>query len=135
MAARAAFAKLNRRLRAQDDSDGIGSTGLSLLGLLLRNGPSTATALALQERLQPQSLTRALRALEERKLIARRADDADRRRSTITITEAGTALVLRTVRKREAWLAKAIAATLSPTEREMLRLTLALVERLADADE
>jgi DNA-binding MarR family transcriptional regulator len=132
---RAAFAKLNRRLRAQDDSDGIGSTGLSLLGRLSRDGPSTATALALEERLQPQSLTRTLRALEARKLIVRCTDPADRRRSSITITQDGRVYLLRTLRNRESWLAHAMAETLSPTERELLLLATTLVERLADADE
>jgi DNA-binding MarR family transcriptional regulator len=106
-----------------------------LLGRLARDGPSTATTLALQERLQPQSLTRVLRALEARDLIARRADDADRRRSTITITEDGKAYLVRTLRQREAWLAKAIGSTLSSTERQMLLLAITLVERLADADD
>jgi DNA-binding MarR family transcriptional regulator len=133
--ARAAFAKLNRRLRAQDDSDGVGSTGLSLLGRLSRDGPSTATALAMQERLQPQSLTRVLRALEARNFIARCADAADRRRSTITITKDGSLHLLRTLRRRETWLAKAIGSTLSSTEREMLVLAITLVERIADADD
>lgn len=132
---RAAFAKLNRRLRTQDDSDGIGSTGLSLLGRLSRDGPSTATALASDERLQPQSLTRTLHLLEVRAFIARCTDPADRRRSTITITHDGQAYLLRTLRNRESWLAHAMAETLSPTERELLLLATTLVERLADARE
>ena len=134
-ALRATLAKLNRRLRAQDDSADIGSTGLSLLGRLAREGPSTAALLATQERLQPQSLTRTLRTLEARGLITRVADDADRRRSTITITPAGIETLRSHVRNREAWLAKAMASSFSATERDVLRIAVTLMERLADAED
>jgi DNA-binding MarR family transcriptional regulator len=131
---RAALSRLNRRLRAEDDGDGVGSTGLSLLGRLLRDGPSSASALATRERLQPQSLTRTLQSLEKRHLIDRAADTSDRRRSTITITPAGIDVLRRSVLTRESWLARAILSTLSPTERDLLRITIPLLDRLADAD-
>ena len=130
---RAALARLNRRLRAEDDGDGVGSTGLSVLGRLYRDGPSTATALATQERLQPQSLTRTLQSLEKRALIARVADASDRRRSTITITRAGVEALRRSVLNRESWLSQAMLSTLSPTERGLLAITTTLLDRLADA--
>jgi len=130
---RAALARLNRRLRAEDEDDGVGSTGLSLLGRLLRDGPASATTLATQERLQPQSLTRTLQALEKRALIGRAADASDRRRSTITITAAGVNALRRSVLSRESWLARAMLATLTPTERDLLVIATTLLDRLADA--
>jgi len=134
-ALRAGLARLNRRLRAQDEAGGVGSTGLSLLGRLYRGGPCTASELAAREGLQPQSLTRTLQMLEERGLISRETDAGDRRRSTITIMDTGLLLLHQVMRSREAWLARAMAATLSPTERELLRLAASLLERLADADD
>jgi DNA-binding MarR family transcriptional regulator len=130
---RAALARLNRRLRAEDEGDGIGSTGLSVLGRLLRDGPSSATALATRERLQPQSLTRTLQSLEQRSLIARASDASDRRRSTITITRAGIDALRRSVLNRESWLSRAMLSTLTPTERDLLAITITLLDRLADA--
>lgn len=127
------MAKLNRRLRALEDPGGVGSTGLSLLGRLWRHGPTTASALAHEERLQPQSLTRTLQALEKHALIVRAIDPSDRRCTTIAITKNGIATLRRSVRQRESWLANAMATTLSPTERDLLRLSIALMERLADA--
>jgi DNA-binding MarR family transcriptional regulator len=132
---RAAIAKLNRRLRAHSASAGVGSTGLSLLGRLLRAGPSTAAELAAGEGLQPQSLTRALQSLEERGLIARTADAADKRRSIISILPPGVAVLRDNVRGREAWLAEAISATLSRNERDMLQIAASLIERVAEHDE
>ncbi len=111
----------------------MGATGLSVLGRLYRDGPSTATELAAAERLQPQSLTRVLHDMEARKLILRAVDAGDRRRSRIAITAAGGEVLRRAARSREAWLAQAMATTLSPTERELLRLAATLMERLADA--
>jgi DNA-binding MarR family transcriptional regulator len=132
---RAALARLTRRLRTQDEAGGVGSTGLSLLGRLYRGGACTATELAAREGLQPQSLTRTLALLEERGLISREIDDGDRRRSTITIMDTGVLLLQKVMRKRESWLAHAMTSTLSPTERELLRLAASLLERLADADD
>jgi DNA-binding MarR family transcriptional regulator len=89
----------------------------------------------MRERLQPQSLTRALRVLEGRKFIARIVDDADRRRSTITITPSGIEVLRRYALGRESWLSRAIASTLSAAERDVLRIAAALMEQLADAEE
>ncbi len=119
-------------MRAQDEPSDIGSTGLSLLGRL-RTGPATATALAEQECLKLQSLTRTLRALEEDGLIERAPDESDRRRTTIAITPAGLAVLQQTARKRASWLADVMTSELSPIERDLLRLTVGLIERLADA--
>ncbi|HEV3155912.1 MAG TPA: MarR family transcriptional regulator [Candidatus Baltobacteraceae bacterium] len=132
---RAALAKLGRRLRPHDDPGGVGATGLSLLARLWREGPSTASRLASEERLQPQSLTRVLQAMEARDLIVRAGDASDRRRTTIAITENGIRLLRQTVRNRESWLAQAMKSTLSQTERDMLRLAVALLERLADTQD
>ncbi len=129
---RAAIAKINRRLRGHANSAGVGSTGLSLLGRLRRDGPSTAAELAAREGLQPQSLTRALQSLEERGLIERAVDAADRRRSIITIHASGIEVLRENVRGREAWLARAMSATLSPNEREMLRIAASLLDYVAD---
>ncbi len=130
---RASLAKLNRRLRAHDDADGIGSTGLSLLGRLVRDGPSTAAALAAREGLQPQSLTRTLQTLEASALIQRVADESDRRQSIIAISPNGIEILRKSARSREAWLVKAISDTLTTSERDMLRIAVTLMERLAEA--
>lgn len=122
-------------MRADRAPTGIGSTALSLLGRLLRAGPSTDAELAAQEGLQPQSLTRALQSLEEGGLIERTADAADRRRSIITISEPGIRVLSDFARRREAWLARAMTATLSPTECDMLRIAAGLMERIAEHDD
>jgi DNA-binding MarR family transcriptional regulator len=63
---RVSVARLSRRLRAERPDDlGISMTGLAVLGLLLREGDHTIGQLAQAERVQPPSMTRTVRCLEE----------------------------------------------------------------------
>ncbi len=131
---RAAVAALQRRLRAQDENVGVGPTGFLILMRLSREGVSSASELARLERLQPQSLTRALKALEDAELIERSVDENDRRRAPIGITKRGRELLRRFALKRVAWLARAIDTQLAPDERETLRAGARLIERIASGE-
>jgi DNA-binding MarR family transcriptional regulator len=125
--------RLGRRLRMERPEHAVTSAELSVLGLLNRSGPMTAGALAWAERVQPQSLTRTLAALEERGEICRRPDPADRRRSVLSITATGRAVILTDVAQRDSWLAMAMAEQLSPAEAQLLMMAGELMERLAEA--
>jgi DNA-binding MarR family transcriptional regulator len=124
---------LSRRLMASRGAEGLSVSRLMVLGRLHREGPTTATELAAFLRIQPQSLTRLLAALEERRLIARRADKVDRRQNRIAITKAGSRALIADVQGRRLKLAQAIAGALTPTEQGLLRLTTGLIDRLAAA--
>lgn len=112
----------------------IPSAELSVLGLLHRRGSMSAGELAWAERLQPQSLTRSLAALEERGEIHRHPDPGDRRRSLLSITEAGRRVLLDDIAQRDSWLTLAMAERLSPAEAQLLMMAGELMERLAEAD-
>ena len=127
---RSAIAQLNRRLRTYDAAGGIGSTALGILGRLIRMRSASASELAELERLQPQSVTRALRSLEEAKLIERKADRADRRRAAIAITPKGDQMLRSAMRSRVEWLGAAWQ-TLTPDERTLLRDAARLMLRLS----
>jgi DNA-binding MarR family transcriptional regulator len=131
---RAAVATLTRRLRAQDGPSAVGSAGLGILGLLMKEGAASASELAALAQVQPQSLTRALAALEKDKLIARRVDEDDRRRAILWITPKGEDELRSTMRKRIAWLSRAMDAHLNDDERETLRAASLLMERLAGSE-
>jgi DNA-binding MarR family transcriptional regulator len=126
--------RLSRRLRAERPERGETLLRLSVLSHLYRRGPLSPGALAAAERLQPQSLTRTLTGLEQDQLISRHADAVDRRRSVLAITEDGREALRRDMRQRDSWLALAMAAELTPTEQEVLRLAGGLMERLAESD-
>jgi DNA-binding MarR family transcriptional regulator len=107
---------------------------LSILGILYRKGPVTATDLAIQEHIRPQSLTRLLASLERRGYVSRQPDEADRRCLLITLTAGGKKALGADVRKKEAWLARGMEWTLSPDERELLLHASRLLDRLAEED-
>ncbi|MEA1677707.1 MarR family winged helix-turn-helix transcriptional regulator [Nitrospirillum sp. BR 11163] len=125
---------LSRRLLANRPAEGMSTTKLGVLGQLHREGPATATALAAYLRIQPQSLTRLLADLEGLGHIVRRPDAVDRRQVRIEITDTGRRALFGDVHGRRTALARAMITTLTPTERELLRLAAGLMERLADAD-
>jgi DNA-binding MarR family transcriptional regulator len=127
-------AALSRRLLTSRPAEGMSTTKLGVLGQLHREGPATATALAAYLRIQPQSLTRLLADLEEQGHIVRRPDAVDRRQVRIEITDAGSRTLIGDVHGRRAALARAMVATLTPTERDLLRLAARLMDKLADAD-
>ena len=125
--------RLNWRMRAERDPNGPGPAVLAVLSRLYRAGTHTPTELAEAERLQPQSLTRVLAWVTERELVMRSPDPADGRRSLVSITPAGLAVLREYSIQRERWLATALESTLSPTERQLLKLAADLLIRVADA--
>lgn len=129
---RRASTRLALRLRAERTGDGLGSTGVAVLGQLHRRGALTASEIAAAERVQPQSLTRVLASLEEQQLISRQQDPQDRRRHTIELTDRGRQLLKEHVQSSDDWLTEAIAERLNPTERGVLQLAAGILDQLLD---
>jgi DNA-binding MarR family transcriptional regulator len=123
---------LGRRLRTERPPAGLTALELSALGHLNRRGPLTPGDLAGAERVQPQTLTRTLGRLAADGLIVRQPDPDDGRRSLLALTGPGHTALLAEMRQRDAWLAGAMAVSLTATEVELLRLAGPLLERLAD---
>lgn len=123
--------RLARRLRAERDPGDLTLGRLAVLGRLERDGPATTSALAVAERVTPQSMARLVQYLIDAGLVERDQDPTDRRAVILRITEAGRTRVLRERRKREAWLAEAMATELTGVERDLLLLAVRLMDRLA----
>jgi DNA-binding MarR family transcriptional regulator len=123
--------RLARRLRRERGTAGLSNAKLSVLAALHRSGELTAREIAEVERLQPQSLTRTLQALEGAGLVRRRPDPDDRRRARLAITAKGTDALALEMADRDAWLAAALAEHATPAERGVLALAAELMERLA----
>jgi DNA-binding MarR family transcriptional regulator len=133
---RRAVTRVARQLRRLRADHGVSAAKLSVLGQLYRAGKEvTAVDLARLERLQPQSLTRMIAELDERGLLLRRQDETDRRQMLIGITPAGKALLQQDAMEQTAWLARAMADSLTPTERGVLALAGEILERLASGGE
>ena len=104
----------------------------SVLSRLDRDGAQTTSALAAAERIRPQSMAQTLNELEAGGLVSRHPDQTDRRQILIELTERGHDRLREDRRRREGWLAEAIA-TLSPDEQRMLIDALPLLRRLAQS--
>ncbi|SDA24286.1 MarR family winged helix-turn-helix transcriptional regulator [Sphingomonas sp. NFR15] len=126
-----AVLRLARRLRRPALDGEVTGGGLALLASLHRQGPMSAVALARGEGLQPQSLSRLLVRLEDRRFIERPTDPADRRRHLIALTDAGAFALHRAMTRRRAWLADAMFHHLDDADRRTLLAASDVMLRLA----
>jgi DNA-binding MarR family transcriptional regulator len=125
---RATLGRLVRRLRAEP---GPPVPQLTVLGRIDRHGPASISELADGERMRPQSMAQTVRELEAAGLVSRRADPDDRRRMFVDLTPAGLETLRATRARRSTWLAETLEHELAPSERELLRDAIALLDRIA----
>jgi DNA-binding MarR family transcriptional regulator len=122
--------RLARRLRNERANDELSDGQFSVLGGLSTHGSHTLSGLAERDHVSAPSMNRTVNCLEEAGYLTRVTDPADKRRVTIELTDAGTAIVKETVKKRDAWLHHQLRA-LDPTDRETLAKAADLMRRLA----
>ena len=127
---RVVLGQLIRRLRAEHRfpiSHG------SVLGRLDREGPQSVSALAVSERVRPQSMAQTVADLEGDGLVERNPDPSDGRRALVSLTPQGKETLEADRRNREGWLVKAIEE-LPPEDQETVGRAIVLLRHLADAD-
>jgi DNA-binding MarR family transcriptional regulator len=124
---------LSRRLQAERSPDGLSVTKISMMGHLARRGEMTPSALAAADRLRPQSVTRVLAELERDGHILGVRDEIDGRQRRLRLTPSGYGVLAADMRQRDEWLASVMSSVLTPTERDLLALAAALLERLGAA--
>jgi DNA-binding MarR family transcriptional regulator len=126
------MSRLVRRLRQESGGLALTMSQLTALGRLDQVGVSTLSELAAGERVRPQSMARTLDALAAAGMVRRTPHPTDRRQNVLSLTEAGHAAIAGHRVRREAWLARAMAAVLSDAERDLLVRAGELMDRLAD---
>jgi len=127
---RVVIGQLIRRLRAEH---GFPLSQGAVLGRLDRQGPQSVSDLAIAERVRPQSMAQTVGDLEAEGHVTRTPDPVDRRRAVVQLTEQGREVLRADRRRREGWIARAIADDFSPQEQELLRDAVELLRRLAEA--
>jgi DNA-binding MarR family transcriptional regulator len=122
--------QLNRRLRNGGSSQDLTQSQKYVLVRLEREGPSTASALALAEGMRPQSMGAIVAALEAAGFVSGAPDPADGRRTILSATDAARREVAARRLAKEDYLADAIAANLTADEQKQLASAVALMKRL-----
>ncbi len=128
---RAMLARLLRKLR-ETTNDDITPSQASALSRLGKGGVSTVSALALAERVRPQSMAAIVEALEGLGFVARSQDPNDGRRQIVDLTEAGWAQIAGQREAGVAWLEQALAEQVSQAELMTLAAATAILERVLD---
>lgn len=124
---------LGRRLRVTRPEGPHSLSTIAILATLHRLGPMPAWRLALEERLQPQSITRIIAALERDGLINRTRSEADRRELELAITPHGRTVLSEDIGARRTWLEKAMDDHLTSDERKTLMKASDIMLKLAYA--
>jgi DNA-binding MarR family transcriptional regulator len=130
---RMATFRLARRLRFARAANTMSDTQLAVLADLRMNGRRTISTLAERERVTAPSMTSIVNGLEEQGFVVRTPDEDDRRRVQVDITDAGTAIVAETIRRRDELLAEMLREV-DYTEDELatLREASALMRRAVE---
>jgi DNA-binding MarR family transcriptional regulator len=125
---------VTRQMRRHRPDHGLTLSQMELLGEVSRTDVTTPAELASRLHVRVQSLTDSINELVGRGLVARRPDEADRRRQLIEITGAGTALLDADRAERDAWLHDTMREHLSQLEFDLLMLVAPVLRKLAYAD-
>ena len=105
---------------------------LMALGILRRDGPMNARALASRLGVLPQSLTRILADLEAAGSLIRSRDPDDGRGHMLNLTPKAVSLMRQEGVRRDAALSEAMQRTLTPIEIGLLLLAAKTLGKLAD---
>lgn len=130
---RMATFRLARRLRSARAADTLSDGHLAVLADLRMHGRRTLSTLAERERVTAPSMTSTVNTLAEQGYVVRIPDEDDRRRVQVEITDAGSEIVVETIRRRDVLLADMLAE-LDFTEDELatLRAASILMRRVSD---
>ncbi|WP_170323882.1 MarR family winged helix-turn-helix transcriptional regulator [Cryptosporangium phraense] len=124
---------LQRRLRRETSGGPISRTARQVLFAIHRaNAPITPGELTTELQMTSSNVAASLRELDAAHYITRDRDTGDGRRILLRTTPTGADAVEEHRRGKDAWLADAINATLTPDEQRELQHAGILLQRLAD---
>lgn len=127
---RAVVARLLRRFREAAADASLTPSQASALMRLSKGGVSTVSALAVAEKVRPQSMAATVDALERLGFVTRSQDPNDRRRQIIDLTEAGAMRVEGARETAAVWLEHALATELTDDELQTIGRATALLQRI-----
>ncbi|MFG2077102.1 MarR family winged helix-turn-helix transcriptional regulator [Nonomuraea maritima] len=102
------FSRLRRRVKALAVEGDLTPAQASVLARLDKEGPASASDLAVAERVRPQSMAKIVVTMELAGLVERNPDPTDGRRQLVTLTEQGRERRIGDRLAREQWLARTL---------------------------
>jgi DNA-binding MarR family transcriptional regulator len=131
-----AMTRLRARLRAESAPAEMPWTWsqLTTLARIVKEGPTTTSALAHAEHVRRQSMAETVARLRADGLIRSDQDPDDGRKTLLNATPEGHALITTIPAAREAWLDVAFRTLLEPHELQTLQKAAEIMNRLADGD-
>lgn len=123
-----------RQLRRHRPDHGLTLSQMQVLAEVTRTGAATPAELAARMQVRVQSLTDSINGLAAAGLVTRRADDGDRRRQLVELTDEGSALLAADRAERDAWLDSSMRQNLTELEFGLLLLVAPVLRKLADAE-
>lgn len=128
-----AIKQLRTRVReaARGPAAGLSVSQLAIVKRLRDGGPATAASLAQAEHVSQQAIAQQVASLKRAGMVLTAPDPDDRRKTLIRLSAKAHKAFEAVLAARDAWLAQAIDATVSPRERRALDKAVELLERLA----
>jgi DNA-binding MarR family transcriptional regulator len=127
-----ALEKVVRLVREVSTAGDVSPTAATVLAGLARTGPQRVTDLARVAGVSQPAMTQLVNRLTQQGMLARVADDADRRAVLVEVTDAGRE-VLETRRGQRAGVLDAALARVSAEDRAAIAAALPALDRLVDA--
>ena len=121
---------LIRRVRHESGTTLTWSQSVLLSGLS-RHGHATASELAVENGLRPQTVWSSLATLERRGFVRRERDSQDRRNVYASLTDLGRKELADDRRIREDWIVRVLARDFTPAQRSVLADAAPLLIKLA----
>ncbi len=110
-------------------------TERSVLGLLSRSGEMLPNELATAEKITTQSMSQILNHLTAMGYINRRASKEDKRKSLISLSAKGTAIVKQVRDEKDNWLYQAVMKTCTVAEIQALKKALVPLKKIVDFED
>ncbi|MDR3679273.1 MAG: MarR family transcriptional regulator [Flavipsychrobacter sp.] len=127
--------RLVKKIRNQGATSGmLSQTERSTIVSLDQHKQLLPSELAAMEKITTQSMSQVLNHLDELGFITRTASETDKRKTIISLSQAGQDILIKVRNDRDEWLNKALAQTCNAAEMEALRQAIALLTKLVDFD-
>jgi DNA-binding MarR family transcriptional regulator len=127
--------RLSKKIRKTSaTAEKLSLTERSTMALIYQHEEILPNELAAMEKITTQSMSQILSNLLNLGLIKRRISELDKRKVIISLSEEGISLIHKSRSEKDEWLNRALEATCTAEEHEVLKKALAPLAKLVDFD-